>query len=187
MKKILKSRIFLVIVTALVFTGIGVFADNILASQVIYNSTTLDTALNTLYNMANGVYTSNNIISNKSQGNGESTRTTSITLNKGRYIIMTTNALSWNSTSSTSSSNDVTSTGLTCTNNCTISLLYGWYNEPHSSNMTNNSYMTSALLGRMLYVIVTEDNTEVTASCTTGHSNPSVLAQAIQISALKVD
>lgn len=47
--------------------------------------------------------------------------------------------------------------------------------------------MTSALLGRMFYVIVNTDNTEVSASCTTSHSNPSVLSQAIQIAALKVD
>ena len=54
MKKILKSRIFLVIVCALVFTSIGVFADNdLLASRkVTYNDRRVDGALNELYQKA---------------------------------------------------------------------------------------------------------------------------------------
>lgn len=53
MKKILKSRIFLVIATALVFTGIGVFADNLLASEVDYKETNVESALDSLYTTQN--------------------------------------------------------------------------------------------------------------------------------------
>ena len=49
MKKILKSRIFQFIVTAIIFTGIGVLADNLNASEVNYNDTTVEEALDTLY------------------------------------------------------------------------------------------------------------------------------------------
>lgn len=187
MKKILKSRIFLVIVTALVFTGIGAFADNIFANQVTYNDTTLDLALNSLYTMANGVYTSSNITSNSSYGNAQATRSTTITLSKGKYIIATSNALSWPATASTSSSSELTSSNLSCTNNCTISRIYGWANEPHSTVATNDKYQTVALNMRLFVVDVTEDGTIITASTGTSNSNPSSLAQAIQIAALKID
>ena len=52
MKKVLKSRIFLVIVTALIFTGIGAFA-TISASSITYNGTTVDLVLNDLYSKVN--------------------------------------------------------------------------------------------------------------------------------------
>ena len=50
MKKIFKSRIFLVIICGIIFTSIGVFADNLLASNVTYKNTTVDAAINDLYN-----------------------------------------------------------------------------------------------------------------------------------------
>lgn len=49
MKRILKSRILLVIVTAVVFGSIGVFANNILASNITYKNTTVEAALDELY------------------------------------------------------------------------------------------------------------------------------------------
>ena len=52
MKKLLKSRVFLVIVTALVFGSLGVFASSMLASNVTYGNTTVEGALDTLYTKA---------------------------------------------------------------------------------------------------------------------------------------
>ena len=51
MKRILKSRILLVIVTAVVFGSIGVFA-TIEASNITYNGTTVDLVLDDLYDKA---------------------------------------------------------------------------------------------------------------------------------------
>lgn len=57
MKKFLESRVFLVIVCAIVFTSIGVFANNLLASEIDYNDTTVDQALDTLYTKTKPDYT----------------------------------------------------------------------------------------------------------------------------------
>ena len=50
MKKVLKSNIFLLIVAAIIFGGLGVFATSqIMSSQITYNNTTLDLVLDDLY------------------------------------------------------------------------------------------------------------------------------------------
>lgn len=50
MKKILKSRIFLVIICGIIFTSIGVLAaEEIIASDVKYKNTTVEKALDSLY------------------------------------------------------------------------------------------------------------------------------------------
>ena len=53
MKRVLKSRIFTFILGAVIFSGLTVIATStITASQITYNNTTLDLALNDLYNQA---------------------------------------------------------------------------------------------------------------------------------------
>ena len=49
MKRIIKSRIFLVIVTAIICTSIGVYAASYAADQISYKSTTVKLALDYLY------------------------------------------------------------------------------------------------------------------------------------------
>ena len=54
MKKVLKNRMFLVLVTAIIVGSIAVYATNeILASQVKYNNTPLDEVLDDLYSKTN--------------------------------------------------------------------------------------------------------------------------------------
>lgn len=60
--KINKS-ILLAFILGVVITGsIGAVALNINANEISYNDTTVDSALNTLYNMASGNYTSDIVI-----------------------------------------------------------------------------------------------------------------------------
>ena len=49
MKKVIKNPLLTFIFGAIIFGSIGVLASNILASQVTYNNTTVDLALNDLY------------------------------------------------------------------------------------------------------------------------------------------
>lgn len=51
--KIFKSRIFLVIITAIIFMGVGVLAANINADEIEYNNGTVKDALDTLYDVTN--------------------------------------------------------------------------------------------------------------------------------------
>lgn len=59
MKKILKNRVFLVIITAIIFTGVGIYAETkINASEIKYidkdnNETTVDAVLDDLYDLSN--------------------------------------------------------------------------------------------------------------------------------------
>ena len=58
MKRIFSSKLFLVIATAIIFTGIGVFADGILASDITYkNNKTVEQALNDLYDIKDHIET----------------------------------------------------------------------------------------------------------------------------------
>ena len=51
--KILKSRIFLVIVTAIIFTTVGVMAANLNASDISYGNGTVASAIDDLYTKSN--------------------------------------------------------------------------------------------------------------------------------------
>jgi len=191
MKKIIIS----ILVTAIVCTGIGVYAGSTInANQIVYtdpnnNETTVDVVLNGLYNKANKVYTSSDITADTDQGDGQTNRTKSITLNKGEYIITANGVIGWPSTSSTSKSINASAGNISCTNNCTINVIYGHYNEPHSSNpsTSNNTYNTIGIHTYTYYVVVTADNTTVTVKQETNYSNPSVLAQVVQITAVKLN
>lgn len=195
MKRILKNPVFTFILGAIIFSTISVLAvTGINASQISYidsnnNETTVDLVLDDLYSRANKVYTSSDITAATDQGDGQSTRTQSITLNKGKYIITANGALGWPSTGSTSKSINASTGNISCTNNCTIRVIYGHYNEPHSSNpsTSNNTYNTIGIHTYTYYVVVTADNTSVTVQQTTSHNNPSILAQVVQITAIKLN
>ena len=53
MKKFLKSRVFAFILGGIILGSIGVYASNILASDISYKDTTVDKALDDLYTKAN--------------------------------------------------------------------------------------------------------------------------------------
>ena len=61
MKKIMKSRIFLILICGLIFTSVGVYAANTYkATDVVYNasdgtSMNVNEALNELYNKSNNI------------------------------------------------------------------------------------------------------------------------------------
>lgn len=193
MKNIFKNSIFMFILGAIVFSFISVVAvTQINASQISYtdfnnNATTVDLVLNDLYTKVNKTITTADITSSTAQGNGEATKSTTITLNKGKYLITSAGSTGWPSPSSTSSSQESTSVNISCTNNCTINKLYGHTNEPHSTNQSNNAYNSLGLSTFVYYVEVSTDNTVITAKTGTGYSNPSILAQAVQVSAIKIN
>ena len=187
MKKVLKSRIFSFILGGLVFGSISAYATTqIFASQVTYENTTVDQALNELYAKSNKEYTSSDVTYSTKQGNAETEKTTSIQLNKGRYIIFASSAFGWPSTSSTSKDLIATSHNISCTKNCSKSLIYGWYNEPHSTQEYNNRYETIGMQTRAFYVTVIEDGTTVTVTATTNYPDLNTISQAVQIGAVKL-
>ena len=56
--KILKSRIFQLALTAIIFTGIGAYANDLFAEDIAYKNTTVSKALDDLYQKANYHYIS---------------------------------------------------------------------------------------------------------------------------------
>ena len=103
MKKVIKSRIFIFVLTAIIFMSIGVYAANTYkASDVVYNasdgtSMNVNDALNELYKMKNNnidinTYTSNFKIAASS---GTGTKTSTITVPTGiktGYLFVVSNA-----------------------------------------------------------------------------------------------
>ena len=90
MKKVLKNRLFLVLVTAIIVGSIAVYATSeILASQITYNDTTVEAALNDLYGKANKNITFGSPIYSENNYNGDQleSKTITQTLNKGKYIV----------------------------------------------------------------------------------------------------
>ena len=78
--RVIKSKLLLFTITALIFTGVGVYADNLItADKIIYNDSTVDDALNELYNntakisaieevMSNNVYANYATVNNNTMG-----------------------------------------------------------------------------------------------------------------------
>ena len=59
MKKVLKSRIFIFTLTAIIFSGFGVLASQIFARDVSYGNTNVESALDDLYSKAGNIKKSN--------------------------------------------------------------------------------------------------------------------------------
>ena len=86
MKKILKSRIFLVIITAIICITVTAYA-TIEASSITYNDTTVDLVLDDLYNYTQ----SRNITSNATSGyfSTEKVNSGNISVSNNTYYVIT--------------------------------------------------------------------------------------------------
>ena len=99
MKKIIKSRIFIFVFTAVIFTGVGVYAANTYkASDVVYNasdgtSMNVNEALNELYNKTSCTDSNIDIIKNFSMEKETTLYTSNKNIKLG-YIIMELNSIS---------------------------------------------------------------------------------------------
>ena len=188
----MKKNILLVLLGMVIMAGTMVIADTLNASEIDYKETNVGQALDSLYTRAFKTYTVSDVIYSSNQGNGESSKTTSVTLDKGKYLIYTASVLGWPATGTVSNDREATGIPLTCSD-CNPTLIYGWINESHSTNIYaitqagTNLYSATSLVSRIYYVEILEDDTVVTAPSTTNNSNPSALAQVISMQAVKVD
>ena len=146
MKKILKSRIFSFILGAVIFGFIGVVsAYTLLASDTEYHPKDEDwevdnvsDALDYLYENVNLEYGAAQYSVSVGKGN---TKTHSITLKPGKYLLISVDGFSAGTPSSVSSSYSANSKTIACSvaNNCKIKKLSGYYSRAQATEKENDS------------------------------------------------
>ena len=104
MKKVLKSRLFVAIITAIIcVTGTAYATTQILASNIAYKDTTVEAALNDLYSNR---YNFDNTISIFNVSNGTNVkRNSSINVSQGTYLVLANIEQGGSSSSSSASKN----------------------------------------------------------------------------------
>lgn len=167
--KILKNPIFIFILGIVIATCLGVYAGTkISASNITYidqnnNEKTVDVVLNELYSLANVPFSYTAISPNSSQGARIASRSTSVTLNKGKYILATFGSLNTFNTSEINTTSASYNALISCSN-CTHNLISSRQIQSSASKARNSSYETINNSVNLFYVDIEQDNTVVTAS-----------------------
>lgn len=180
------KKIFLGITIGLLISTVGVYAVNYLASDVTYKNTTVESALNDLYSKISSTISFDNAIQSSSEGSRISKRTTSITLDKGKYIVSAVSNLSSFPSESNSSNNTNKILNIICDNTvCNYKNLSNLQTiSTGTTKIDTTSYVSSNIVNSLYYVEITKDNTIVTSSLEVSASDKttsSVILQAIPI------
>ena len=172
MKKIFKkSNIFSFIFGLIVMACIGVvYAIN--ADQIEYGTGTLEDALDELYSKSDEKIIMNTFGETQysaSYGNATTSQTGSLTLDKGKYLIVVGKGDAYNASASTGTTGkSLSDVVIDCSDNCSsITALYGYYNivKGTSSAVTTTTTFSSAFAYSYLYYIeVLNDNSVITAT-----------------------
>ena len=162
------------------------------ASQINYKNTTLDHAIDDLYDRADRDISFGNVSIASSGGEKLATgvRTATLNINKGKYLVSITTALGASVTSEylrygSYSSQDLDGYGdLTCNNNCSIVSIGGGYAEGCGNTSTRS--LTEGIIA-YYYVTITSDNTTLNGvNSTWARSANNSYAEAIMISAIPI-
>ena len=175
------KKIFIFVLGIVVAGSIGVYAGSrINADQITYldknnNEITVDTALNDLYDKADKNVTFGTVTQKSSQGIRTASRSSSLTLNKGKYIVTYTMSYAANNATSggVTDAQDVNDEGggtftFTCNNGCVKQKLS---RRRMAAAATTSVAGTSGFIQMYTavasyYVTVTNDNTIVSATLT---------------------
>ena len=192
--KVLKSRLFIFILSGILFSAISVIAvTSINANQISYTKdgteTTVDDALNNLYTLANKsitfgtpIYSENNYNDNQLE-----TKTVTHSLNKGKYLVLVNYAFANHTTVVADiSSNNTTANTLSCaSSNCGIQRLSTTYNDGTATNMNSNTYIQLRSITTQYYVTIRENVDTISTSRTT-YGDRDFNRMIIEISAIPI-
>ena len=163
MKKIIKSRIFLIVICGIIFTGLGVYATTIYkASDVVYNasdgsSMNVNDALNELYNnrdkLTNFNLTQIATASTGISGSADKVFLTK-TLEQGKYFILFSAA-----TTEYSALSNVTG----CSSITKIDRISVWH-EGNGYNETNSHKAGRGSSAAEIYICIVENSSTITVS-----------------------
>ena len=177
MKKVFKNPIFMFILGAVVFGSIGVFASQIAASNITYNNTTVDLALNDLYSRVGTSFGIDDNYFVAAYGSQSSSRTVTRTLSTGKYILSLTDGRGTKySISSANESSDAIS--LSCDKTCTINKI-----DEHMVRSSQSGYYD---IYHAIYVVdILSDDTVIT-QVSTSSSDDGANAQAMTMQIIKL-
>ena len=159
----MKKNIVFFMLVAIIFTSIGVYAGTrISAADIDYNDTTVEAAINDLYSEAYKDISFGTALYSQNQGELLASRSTTLTLNKGEYIM----AVIWNKGYGTTGTDQLVNDqtiNITCTNNCIKQKLSS---KSYRSTARNTAYSTYHLAGwvaiNLYYVKVDSDISVIT-------------------------
>ena len=208
MKKYIKF-ILGFIVGGIICTSIGVYATiTYTASQIKYTKSnnqevTLDSALNELYTNIDSVSDLQSQLNawnnktfnfgtpsyNTSQGTYIPTRTASVSVSKGKYLIVKNETTGWNmpsSSTSYSASHGVSTKTIACqSNNCNIRQLTGYYNQPITGEFGSYKFIVSNAYN-LFIVDINNDSDVITSSMGNGSSTYNDRVQYATLSAIPI-
>ena len=198
--KIFKNSLFTFILGGIIFSSISVLAVTALnASQISYtdyqnNETTVEAALDNVYSKLNSKIALNTFgtaTHTISHGNVISTRTATLTLNKGKYLLYKNSVVGYHTNSTTDYPNVDTlsniSNSISCTNNCVKENIFSLADRIRSTGTigSTNYYTITSGNYHLFYVEVVEDGTEISGTSTGGGSNSNV--QSVDIVAVPIN
>lgn len=163
MKRVLKSRVFFFVLGLIIAGSIGVYA-TMAASSITYNNTTVDLALDDLYNNLDSKMVLNTFgtpLYTYSQGDRLASRTVSLSnLSVGKYLVFYSVGTGYTGGSPTYG--EQLSTGsFSCTSsNCDISILSGYHTAQKASTPISgtSAYISVDARTNVAIVNIREDN-----------------------------
>lgn len=188
MKNLIKNPLLSFILGSIIFGGLGsVVAYNLKANQITYtpkdttwNVNNVEDAINDLKSNWEPLFGS--AIYNSSAGDMITTRTTSLDLAKGKYLVIINYAQAWpGELAEVAKESDLS---LTCkNNNCEYKRLTGYYNGGHATGKSGTIYISMYTIYNLFYVNVKENDTISFSYVEKDYSN---VRQHLQISAVPI-
>lgn len=181
----MKKNIILVLITAIICISGTVLATNISADQIQYDeNTTVKDKLDDLYDKANREPQFGTALYSNSSGDQLASRTGSLNLTKGKYIVLVGLVSAY--LQSTTESKTISGVPLTCSNDCTTQKIssYG-VAQTSSAKSADSNYSKLGVQTSIYYVKLNSNSGTVSYTYNTDAYNTvanSIIIHAIPIS-----
>lgn len=183
-------KIIIAFVLGLIISAVGVYAIN--ANNITYNDTTLDKALDEVYANLDTKKVLNSfgtVQYGTSQGTAKNSRTASLELSKGKYIVATNSILTWNDKTSYTSSHGLYTDpwNIYCTSaNCIVRRLSSYHNQPKATEAVGGYYSITSAVTSLYYLEVNNDNDTIKLTGSAGSDYNSGV-HAVTLEALPIN
>ena len=197
MKKELKSRLFLVVITAIICVSITAYATTQMsASNITYKNTTVATALDNIYDSLDTRKILNNFgtpIYSYAQGDFSTTNTVTLNnLSKGKYLVIKTNTSAFGTTSNADEVHEAgtigDNNGLECSSsNCIIKSIGAYESSKRASTAVTGSIRVNDSLSYALLVVEIKEESDSISFTENDGSASNKAVRLLSLCAIPID
>ncbi len=181
----MKRNILFMLIGSFLTICIGISAYALNASEITYkDNKSVSSALDSLYEQVLKEIDFDDALYNQNLGNAAGNRSSSLTLTKGKYIVLSVFNLGSGINSPKTGSSDTTNI-LDCTS-CTKTKISGKYYEVTPSSQTYTNFYAYGVLRTTLYYVEVTDEEDTISTYWNGLSDNTYIGEIVALQAIPI-